>query len=175
MSTDMQWSDIKTKGGRMVRNLIIATLLLTSILAITSCEKIGIGESGSMASESNDPALGLAKEMQVVFTGKEDHLISLSNATQMTDVYRLKNPDGPWGWYFGGEAIQSVLAQNGAVGLRIYGGLNQEGQFSPVVFGVTADGKDITGSGLHKALLDSGVVILEMAPPCPPECPGNGQ
>jgi len=110
------------------------------------------------------------KEAQVVFTGKEDHLISLGDATQMTDAYRLENPDGPWGWYFGGEAIQSVLAQNAAVGLRIYGGLNQEGQFSPVIFGVIANGDHITGSGLSKALTDSGVVILEMAVPCPPYC-----
>jgi len=155
----------------MIRNLIPTTLLLISILVLTGCEKMGIGEPrGSEAQESNAPASEFAKEAQVVFTGKENHLISLSDATQMMDAYRLKNPDGPWGWYFGGEAIQSVLAQNAAVGLRIYGGLNQEGQFSPVIFGVIANGKDITGSGLSKALGDSGIIILEIASPCPPDC-----
>ena len=71
--------------------------------------------------------------------------------------------------YFGKEAIERLLNQEGAVGLRIYGGINPDGEFTPVLMGVPADGNDINGIGLEKALGDS-VIILEMAVPCPPYC-----
>ena len=80
-----------------------------------------------------------------------------------------------WGWYFGGEAIKTLLNQKGVNGFRVYGGINAEDRFSPVLVGVYADGEDIfsLGSSLRKGLstaaLDS-VVILDLPTPCPPYC-----
>ena len=140
-------------------------LVFMVIFAVSVCERAAIQEP-----EAVNPS-SLSKTLTVtVFTGKENHRIFLAQATQMMAAFQNANPDEPYGWYFGGEAIKDILAQKGVVGLRIYGGLNEDGDFSPVIFGVTANGMDIDGSGgsgLFKALIDS-VVILEKAMPCPP-------
>ncbi len=97
------------------------------------------------------------------YTGDEDHSISLEEAAKMTSRYRAQNPEGPYAWYFGAKAIEKILAQEGIVGIRIYGGINTTGQVSPVVVGILPSGAD----------LEKGE-IAERGPPCPPclELPG---
>lgn len=105
------------------------------------------------------------------FTGMEDHSISLEYAREMITAFREENPNVEYGWYFGREAIEKILAQTGAVGLRIYGGLKEDGTFRPVLFGVSANGNDIDGIKLNNTLEDS-VIILEFPMPCPTFCGG---
>jgi len=98
-----------------------------------------------------------------MFTGKENHRITLEQAQQMLAAHR-KSPgaaaDGPWCEFFGREAIEKLLAQDGCVGIRIYHGRNDKGQRALVLVGATTDGSN----------LDSGD-ILEVGLPCPPVCP----
>lgn len=96
-----------------------------------------------------------------VFTGNENHDITLSEAAQMTANYRNAQPGQVKGHYFGGEAIRSVLSQAGCVGMRIYYGVTNDGAFQPIVVGVDSNGNDITDG-----------VLMERAVPCPPDC-GN--
>ncbi|MCC6370743.1 MAG: hypothetical protein IT236_07060 [Bacteroidia bacterium] len=95
------------------------------------------------------------------FTGHENHDIPLSEASAWTANYRNANPGQINGHYFGGDAIQNVLAQTGCVGLRMYYAINDEGVKQLIIVGVNADGNDLV-NGL---LLDRSVL-------CPPTC-GN--
>ncbi len=148
-----------------MKRLCAIALITIGSIAFIGCEWAGSedeAESYLLLQVSNDSP-------DAVFTGKEDHTISLAAAQQMMAAFRDENPDETYGWYFGKEAIERLLNQEGAVGLRIYGGINPDGEFTPVLMAVPADGNDINGIGLEKALGDS-VIILEMALPCPPYC-----
>ncbi len=103
-----------------------------------------------------------------MFTGHEDHNISLEDAAKMTKRFRLSLAPllgGIIGGYFSKDAIQSVLNQDSVVGIRIYNALTADliplPQF--VIVGVNAAGVDITAG-----------VIIEHSNLCPPTCgPGN--
>lgn len=149
----------------MHKSLFHIMLGFMFVFVLLACET-----SSTETSESEENPLGtLPKAAGAVFNGEEKHDISLTDADIMMAAFQQQNQDKPYGWYFGRNAIEKLLAQQGAVGLRIYGGLNAEGQFSPVVFGVTADGNDLDGRGLSKAM-NNHIVILEVALPCPPSC-----
>ena len=142
--------------------------IVIMIVSILSCDWINPNEPNEP--ENNTTEMALSKELGAMFTGNEDHNIALLEAQEMISAFQASNPFKTYAWYFGREAIESVLAQNGCVGVRIYGALNKEGKFSPVLFGVTTDGNDIKGGGgLQKALGDS-LIILELVLPCPPYC-----
>ncbi len=155
-----------------MKRLLTPAIFFVVALAVVSisCEKTATEGAGSP--EPATPRLGLMKGTDVMFTGEEDHSITLAAAEQMMAAFQADNPYDTYGWSFSRKAIELLLAQEGCVGIRIYGGLNQDGQFSPVLFGVTAKGGDIGGGGLSKALSDSTVVgSMELSAPCPPYCP----
>ncbi len=99
-----------------------------------------------------------------MFTGHEDHSISLKDAAKLTKKYRdtlMIGLGGIKGEYFGRDAIELVLAQDGVVGVRIYLGLSDDTipQLQMVVVGVNAAGNDITTGA-----------IMEHGYTCPPKC-----
>ena len=55
-----------------------------------------------------------------VFTGNENHDITLSDAAAMTRNYRTNHPGKTLGGFFGRAAIERILAQPGVVGIRYY-------------------------------------------------------
>lgn len=140
----------------------------TILIPLSSCEQ-AVTE-GTNSPELGTPQIALQKQTEVMFTGVEDHTISLDIANQMTSMFQKNNPYDAYAWYFSREAIEKLLAQEGCVGIRIYGGLKSDSEFSPVIYGVNAPGADFIGSGLSKALLDSLVGPMEIAMPCPPFC-----
>ena len=98
-----------------------------------------------------------------MFTGKEDHQISLSDASSMTKTYRQSVSDGSRkGGFFGKDAIESILAQEGCVGIRYYHGINSDSQ--PVIILVGAEANE---NDLHTGEL------CEFAEPCPTRCSEN--
>lgn len=152
----------------MKKILIISlAVVCISAITITSCEKVSTGST--IKTEPNSPQLSLmaVDGTAALFTGKEDHSFPVQAAKEMMTAFQADNPFETYGWYFGREAIEWLLVQDGAVGLRIYGGFKPTGQFSPVILGVDAQGKDIYqgGSGLYKSPPDS-TRILERAFPC---------
>ena len=78
-----------------------------------------------------------------MFTGNEDQSISLTTGSTLTKAYRDANPGQTLGNYFGKSILQSILAQSGCVGVRIYYALNSTGEKELVITGVTADGNDL--------------------------------
>lgn len=104
----------------------------------------------------------------MAFTGKEDHKISLEEAKKYVKRYKeTKEKEGKKDYkkaaFFGREAIEQLLAQDGAVGIRIYYGQNEKGEDSPVIFAADEKGSN---------LIDENN-ILERGLPCPPFCPDN--
>ena len=98
---------------------------------------------------------------QVTFTGKEDHSISLEDASQMTRNYQLQTaPDQIIGGFFGKDAVLAIISQEKAVGLRYYYGLDDEGTPHIILIGVNVDGNDMTDG-----------LLAERSTKFPPHCP----
>src|ERR1041385_3761156 len=98
-----------------------------------------------------------------MFTGNEDQSITLDEASSMTKKYRDSVPAGSRkGGFFGRDGLESILAQDGCVGIRYYNGLNAAGE--PVIILVGADKYE---NDLYEGTL------LEFAEPCPTRCSGN--
>ncbi len=157
-----------------MKKLPVASLLVIGVItvAIMSCGQTVT--EGSDTPDYDTPKLGLMKEMGVMFTGEEDHSITLAAAEQMMTAFQKDNPYKTYAWYFSKKAVEQLLTYERCVGIRIYGGLKQDSQFSPVIFGVNSEGKDLVGGGLSKAVSDSTIGPMdpiEVAIPCPPYCP----
>jgi len=99
------------------------------------------------------------------FTGNEDHTISLEDAAEMTERYRVSAGAAAFlGGYFSKKALNKILGQSSCVGIRIYNGTNETGDRNFVLVGVKADGEDMTGGEL-----------AEYATGCPPFCPVSSE
>ncbi len=97
---------------------------------------------------------------QISFTGKEDHSISLEDASNMTRNFQLQAaPNQIIGGFFGKDAVLAIISQEGAVGLRYYYGLDDERTSHIILIGVDADGNDIIDG-----------LLAERALRCPPNC-----
>ena len=95
-----------------------------------------------------------------MFTGNEDHSISLTDAAVLTKAYRLlAGPFSIQGHYFSKTALLGVLNQTNAVGIRIYYGSSALLGPKLVVVGVNADGEDLTSG-----------YVLDHSAQCPPNC-----
>ena len=154
-----------------MKKLMLPISLVLIVLIYISCNKAGPEEPEGLV--NTVPQTSLLKESGLMFTGEEDHSISLKVALEMMSAFQENNPYNAYSWYFDRDAIEILLFQEECVGIRIYGGLDNSAQFSPVIFGVTPDGKDIKGDGdgLFKTQSDSTVVgPMELAYPCPPMC-----
>ncbi len=94
------------------------------------------------------------------FTGREDHHVTLAEATAWTANYRNNNPGEVKGYFYGKDAITAILAQTNCVGIRIYNAINDRDEKVLVLVGVKADESDMyTG------------VMAERGISCPPMCP----
>ena len=91
------------------------------------------------------------------------HKIPLSDAAAMTARARAKGPLVIRAWRFNRDIFDSILAQPGAVGVRIYFALDAKDQPTLVLVGTDAKEKDLVQGE-----------IGEVAWPCPPFCdPGS--
>ena len=101
---------------------------------------------------------------------------SLATAKQWTKNYREANP-GPGtikAHFFGADRIKKLLNEPGAVGIRIYYALNEEGEKKLLLVGTDKDGRDLLPkSGVQGSAAPEGEddEIMDEALPCPPYCP----
>lgn len=98
-----------------------------------------------------------------MFTGHEDHSITLAEAAKMTKKFRdtlMPFLGGIKGGFFGKDAINELLAQDGAVGIRIYLGLSDDTVPLPqfILVAVDTDGNDMTAKVKERGVM------------CPPVC-----
>ena len=95
-----------------------------------------------------------------VFTGNEDHQITLAEASELTFNFRMQaGPGAITGGFFGKEAVLAILAQEGAVGLRYYYGVDAQGKRHIILIGVDRNGNDMTDG-----------LLAQRSVVCPPAC-----
>lgn len=101
------------------------------------------------------------------FKGTEGEAISLEEAVSLTSKYKKsieKKPGKVRSHFFGREILEKMLAQENAVGIRMYHGLNNEGGSELVLVSVDAEGND----------QEEGI-IADRSSICPPDCGSTGR
>jgi hypothetical protein len=91
------------------------------------------------------------------FTGHEDHSIGLEEAADLTRRFRDNNQGAILGGFFGRDAIESILAQTGCVGIRYYNAEKDNNDHTLVLVGCDANQNDILPG-----------IVQEFAKPIPP-------
>lgn len=87
------------------------------------------------------------------------HSISLSLAVSMVNRGRASGLLPVRGWAFERDIVDAILAQAGAVGVRLYFAADESGAPTLVLVGTDAENHDMASG-----------VIGELAWPCPPLC-----
>lgn len=102
---------------------------------------------------------------QQKLTGHENHSVTLAQAVKFVQNFKT-NPAAPSikGGFIGRDALDSLLAQSGCIGVRYYYAKKDDGSPTLVLVGVGPDGND----------LEQGVLLQQIIP-CPPWCPSGGQ
>lgn len=111
-----------------------------------------------------------------------NHFITLPEAIEMTSRYRAEYNDLlkpeyqnqgllPLSESFERSAIDALLAQEGCVGIRIYGGMTIGKVVHAVLVGYDANGADILPSTASTLVAEEDDVIVDHSIRCPPECP----
>lgn len=94
------------------------------------------------------------------FTGNENHLITLAEASAMTANYRASVAAGATiAHYFGKTDIEAIFNQAGCVGMRVYYAIDGNGAKQLVVVGVDANENDLYNG-----------LIADRGSPCPAYC-----
>ena len=123
--------------------------IITLAILLLSCALILI----AFANNGNEEQVSSA-----VFTGDEDHSISLEEAALLTLNYRQdRNSNPKLGGVFGEQAIQKILDQEGIVGLRYYYGVENDGTPVLILTGVDKEWNDFYNG-----------LLAERSMPCPP-------
>lgn len=81
----------------------------------------------------------------MAFDGSEGGPIQLNKAKGYTATYRAQNPNGLKGHFFGREILNDILEQTGCEGIRIYYGINDDGEQALVLVGADANEDDMLG------------------------------
>lgn len=118
--------------------------------------------------------------MSITAYSTVDHLITLSQAIDLTTAYRanaesllksnyqgmatLSNSET-----FNREIFDDLLAQEGCQGIRIYSGMDTNSKVHVVIVAVTASNEDILDVAPTSSQRDP--IIIENGIRCPEECP----
>ena len=96
-----------------------------------------------------------------LYTGRENHVISLDKARRLTETYQnAAKPGDVIAGYLGRSIFQKILDQEECVGIRIYNAVSEAGNPTFVLVGVDTSGNDILGGPIGDEIR-----------PCPPYCP----
>jgi len=89
-------------------------------------------------------------------------MISVSDGAKFTLAYRNAALNGSNAIFFGVEKLQELLAQNSAVGIRFYFGINESQELTLVA--VAADSKEAD------ILIPDAELVLDCGIRCPNNC-----
>lgn len=96
----------------------------------------------------------------MAFTGNEGEQISLALAHDMTKNYRQTIQQGETqAHFFGVNIINTILAQTGVVGIRMYYAIDEYGAKQLVLVGTDANENDLYNG-----------IIADRSTPCPSFC-----
>lgn len=99
-----------------------------------------------------------SKVRTMAFDGSEGGQISLSLGAEMTAAYRSSEPNARKGHFYGREILRRLLDQQGCEGIRIYYGIDAEGNKELVLVGADSHEND---------MLD---LVADVSTPCPNRC-----
>lgn len=85
--------------------------------------------------------------------------ITPEQATAFTHAFQNAHPTALKAFFAGSSKINTILEQEGCMGIRIYNGLDDSGANNLVLVGVDKTGQDMTTGP-----------ILERLIPCPTDC-----
>jgi hypothetical protein len=97
--------------------------------------------------------------------------ITLETANRWTANYRRENQNETEAHFFGNEIIKQILAEKGAVGIRMYYSIDDSGRKQILIVGTDAKGEDLLPSSNSNAKTEGDTnVIADMSYPCPGYC-----
>lgn len=94
----------------------------------------------------------------MAFNGTEGGAIPPEDAGAMTAEYRQRNPNQTIAHFFGRDILQEMLDQPDCMGIRMYYGINENGERELVLVGADQNEND---------LLD---LVADLSCPCPKAC-----
>ena len=94
----------------------------------------------------------------MAFDGTEGDAIPITDGSALTAEFRQHNPNHRLAHFFGRDILQQILDQPDCMGIRVYYGVNEEGQSELVLAGADADEND---------MLD---LVVDLSMPCPKAC-----
>jgi hypothetical protein len=114
--------------------------------------------------------------------GTNTHFINLATAIEMTALFRAENENIlapayqnqnilPLSETFNRHAFDTLLAEEGCEGLRIYMGMDAGMKIHAIIVGVNQYNEDILPSLAANLVATSGNVIAEEGQRCPVICP----
>jgi hypothetical protein len=109
---------------------------------------------------SHEERVTTLKRTARVFTGQENHHVTIAEASNYTRNYRAgKNLQDVKAVYLGRNIFEKILSQADCVGIRFYLAINDAGLATLVASGVRPNGNDIYDG-----------VLGDDTMPCPPYC-----
>ena len=78
----------------------------------------------------------------MAFDGNEGEQITLQEGAEYTGRYRVADPNGIKGVFFGRNHIEKILAQGDCKGLRMYFAKNPDGSSTLVIVGADSNQND---------------------------------
>ncbi len=103
----------------------------------------------------------------MAFNGKEGRPITLDVAKKWTSNWREANKGKVKGIFYGKDNIMDLLNQSGAMGIRVYFALDDEGNNKLVLVAADAEEANIYGDEGK----DGGAPLLDDGATCPTNCP----
>jgi hypothetical protein len=97
--------------------------------------------------------------------------ITLETANRWTANYRRENQNDTEAHFFGNEIIKQILAEEGAVGIRMYYSIDDNGRKQILLVGTDAKGEDLMPSSSSNAKTEGDTnVVVDASYPCPGYC-----
>ncbi len=112
-----------------------------------------------------------------MFAGEEKTPISIEEFKSGTVKYRSGGLGAPRAFFYSKNAIQELLNQDGAVGMRVYYALTEEGDRSLYIVATDCDGRDLRPSedqncneNQNMMYRSTSYIMLKSENPCPQYC-----
>lgn len=155
----------------MFKSHITQLFVLFIVSILFCCEENGIDEKPFDNGKASEARL----TNDYTFDGTEGDPIDLDLARSWANNFREQNTTGTIAHFFGTEILNQLLAEEGCVGLRIYYGIDDEGNRQLLIVGVDEKGNDLLpATGVDGRVNDDGNIVADFSYPCPTYCSGPG-
>lgn len=112
---------------------------------------------------------------RTIFDGSEGKFISAAEAARRQERYLIRQAeagekDPIRAQFFGRDILEKMLSKDGAVGLRIYHGINDENQSSLIIVPTDKSGKNLVLDNTGLKDMPDGDDHAADGPGCPMHC-----